>query len=186
MPLGIVEDSEFDVELNRLDKPQDEPRAIIVDKAVPGRSDGDMNVPKGLRKIIGEEGLVNGRASAIGLAKSFGVSHDSADAYRNGANSLATYNQPDQALSSHLDNIKKGIAAKATGKLDAALESITPEKLEDVKPRDAAGIAKDMSVIVKNMEPEKKESGTRIGPNFIFYAPHSRSEDEYEILQVDE
>lgn len=185
MPLGIVEDSEFDLELDKLDKNQSEPRAVIVDKGIPGRKNGDNGVPSALRKIIGEEAITNGRQAAIGIAEEFGISHDSADAYKNGATSLATFNEPNPSLQSHLAGIKEKIVQKATGKLDSALESITPDKLEDIKPRDAAGIAKDMSVIIRNMEPDSDDK-PRIGPNYIFYSPRSRKEEDYETLQVDE
>jgi hypothetical protein len=222
MPLGIVDDSEFNLEVSRISPSisstpnstntsnnndgngagrdnsrrdnrengeadrGNEQTAVVVDKLSPGRKENDRNVPKGLRKIIGEEGIVNGRRASVDLAKEFGISHDSADAYRKGATSLATYNQSDQALTSHLTHIKEGIARKATSRLDSALESITPEKLEDIKPRDAAGIAKDMSVIIRNMEPEVKEGMKNIGPNYIYYSPRSHKEEDYETVEVPE
>ena len=39
-----------------------------------GRSEGDVNVPDSLRKLIAEEQLLNGRPAALKLAKQFGIS----------------------------------------------------------------------------------------------------------------
>lgn len=187
MPLGIVVDEEFESEVSRLITPRKSDIIVtVVDKAVPGRTNGDNNVPAPLRNIIGEEALVNGRKAAIGLAEQFGISHDSVDAYKNGATSTATFNQPDNSLTSHLDKVREAITTTASDKLKSALESITPDKLKEVKVRDASGIAKDMSVIIKNMEPDKEDGKPRIGPNYIFYSPRPRQEEDYETIEANE
>jgi hypothetical protein len=186
MPLGIVSDFEFESELektNSIHAPKSS--ATVVDKSVPGRSNGDNNVPDSLRKVIGEEAITT-RAGGIELAKNFGISPPSVDAYKNGATSPASYNNPSPSLASHIDKVREKVTKKASNRLILALNSITSEKLLEVKPRDAAGIAKDMSVIIKNMEPESDLNTPKIGPNFVFYSPRRKSEEDYEVIKVDE
>ena len=108
MPIGIVSDEDFESELNRISVPKKvvpspvlNPEIVEMDR--PGRKEGDVNVPESLRKIIGEEALLNGRQSALGLAKMFDISPASVSAYANGATSTASYNSPNTALVSHIN-----------------------------------------------------------------------------------
>jgi len=189
MPLGIVPDSLFDEELALLQSDRDKnkdsaPAAVIIDKETPGRNNGDKNVPREIQKVIAEEHTVNGRKSAVALAESFGISHEQVDAYKNGATSTSSYNKPNPDLKAHLDKVRSNITGKASSRLLLALDSITNKKLEETKPRDAAGIAKDMSVIIRNMEPEV--SSTHIGPNFVFYSPVMKKEKDFDVIDIGE
>jgi len=183
MPLGIVPDEIFDKEIEHEKDVVKTP--IVIDKEHSGRRNGDKAVPQELRKLLGEEATVNGRKSAVALGESFGVSHDSVDAYTKGATSLATYHKPQEDLKSHLEKVKERITSKASRTLLGALDSITLDKLAGEKPRDAAGIAKDMSVIIRNMEPEAGEK-THIGPNYVFYSPVMKKESDFEIIEIKE
>ena len=189
MPLGIVSDDVFESELSNSNNKSDTEivKAEVIDHLPRGRSPNDNNVPDSLRKIIGEESIESGRRSAVKLGNEFGISHDSVDAYANGSTSLATYNQPKPDLKNHLTLVKERIANRASSKLISALDSITKEKLADTKPTEAAGIAKDMSVIIKNMEPESdNDKLTHIGPNFVFFSPRQKSEADYEVIDAGE
>ena len=179
MPLGIVPDEVFDKEIGPKKDVIDKP--IVIDKEQSGRRNGDKEVPQELRKLLAEESIINGRKNGVKLAESFGISHDSVDAYKHGATSLATFNKPQQDLKSHLDKVKERITSKASRTLLGALDSITLDKLEKEKPRDAASIAKDMSVIIRNMEPEAGEK-VHVGPNFVFYSPVMKKESDFEVI----
>lgn len=177
MPMGIVSDSDYESEKTKLIKP-----TVIIPEVL--NKEKGPNVPDSLRKIIGEESALNGRTSAVDLARQFGISPSSTSAYAHGSTSLATYDkQPNVA---HVNGAKERIAIKARKKLNLALTHITDQKLSEAKVRDIAGIARDMSVIVKNMEPDIPQVEKNTGPTFVIYSPPVKSEDDYGIIKVKE
>lgn len=189
MPLGIVSDSDFESELNRTDsklvedfhgKIEDSTRASVID--IESGRGHTPEVPESLRKLIGETALTEPNSE---VAKAFGVSESSVSAYKNGSTSTASYNRPEADLSSYINDKRELITKKARTRLLAALNSITPEKLAEVKVKDAAGIAKDMSAVIKNIEPQQK-SGSDNNIQFVFFAPKTREESDYPIINVEE
>jgi len=193
MPMGIVSDTEFDSELDNLTpcppKPLGKgigivPTAIIQDSEIKGRGEGNVEVPEGLRKLIGQESITNGRESALELADKFGVSPSSVSAYTQGAHSTASYdNRPDLTT---INGAKERIAKRARHKLHLAFNSLTKEKIEAAKAKDIAGVAKDMSAIIRNMEPDTPKLNGSNGPTFIFYSPQMRSEKVFDVVRVKE
>lgn len=186
MGMGIVSDSEFDSELGKLGGGENKGNSVAIVKDIEkGRGNGNKNVPEGLRKIIGEESAIEGRASALELAEQFGISPSSVSAYNQGARSTATYD--DRPDLTHINEAKERISKKARNRLTLALNSLTKEKIESAKARDISGVAKDMSAVIRNMEPEtQKSNGGNSGPTFIFYSPHIRKEEVFEVVQVKE
>lgn len=199
MPIGIVSDKDLERELSSYVKkplvvtgqilPPDEsiPSVEIIQKEKPGRSKGDVNVPDSLRAIIGEEALLNGRSSAVALAGEFGISPSSASAYAVGATSTSSYNQPKTSILSVINKSRERATKRAAKTLNAALSSITQEKLDYMDADKLSGVAKDMSVIIKNLEPKVDPSGSnQTQPQFTIYAPQFRDERSFEFIQVTE
>jgi predicted transcriptional regulator len=189
MGMGIVSDKDFDSALTDCvnPKPKPVPIAQIVDITRPGRKEGDVNVPDSLRQIIGDTNVTDGRQEAVALGKSFGISPSAVSAYAHGATSTASYDK--QPNKSTITGAKERIAKKARAKLMLALTKLTPEKLDSAKARDIAGIARDMSQVMKNVEPDSSiNSGVNTGggPAFVFYAPQTREEKSYDIIQAKE
>jgi hypothetical protein len=184
MPIGIVSDEDFLRELGNYEKSSPEnsltPEIIPIDR--PGRSEGDVNIPDPLRQIIGEEAVINGRKAALGLAGMFGVSASSVSAYAKGATSTTTYDTPKPSIISHINRSRQRASKKASKVLDAALGSITQEKLDYTDAKELAGIAKDMSVIIKNLEPDESQSlrsDSPAAPQFVIFAPQFRDERSF-------
>jgi len=193
MGMGIVSDSEFDLELknsNLNSSPKEseiESRAQIIDKSPRGRGEGNLQVPDSLRKIIGEESSINGRTSALAIADMFSISPSSVSAYNNGATSTKSYDTPNPALQNHINNARQRIANRAKKKLHLALNNITDEKLSSAKLEVISGVARDMAGIIKTMEPsqnEDKDNDTR--KPFVIFAPVIRDERSYEVINVNE
>ena len=185
MSIGIVEDDDFNKELEKINRPI-RAQVEILDK--PGRSEGDVNVPDSLRKIIGETAVIDGRQEALALAEMFDVSASSVSAYAKGATSTASYNSPTKTILSHINKSRVRSVKKASRVLQDALSSITPDKLNSVKARDLAGIAKDMSAVIKNLEPSQDTSGADEGnkPQFVIFAPQFRDERNFDTIVVNE
>lgn len=189
MGIGIVSDEDFQKELNRISgeikKPT--PHATVVTPDKPGRKEGDRNVPESLRKIIGEESVINGREEAVALAEMFDISKSSVSAYAKGATSTTTYNQQKPEIISHINRARSRSVKKAQRVLRESLDAITPEKLSDVKVRDLAGIAKDMSAIIKNLELEPVKDESEKMPQFVVFAPQFIKHESFgEVIKVNE
>jgi hypothetical protein len=199
MGMGIVSDRDFHKEISnsstnptkstdKIDKTSDSPDKAISGEIVDvnrGRGVGNPNVPDSLRKLIGDTSLTDGRSEALQLAASFGISGSSTSAYAVGATSTGSYDdRPNEKL---ITKSKQRISKRARGKLLSALRHITEDKLEGAKARDLAGIAKDMSTVVKQMEDtDKAEDKSKNGPTFVFYSPQIRKEEEYEVVHAKE
>ena len=201
MPIGITNDDDFNKELLKYSKkdtsknvvPSSDSPSEVVDFSIldipsRGRKSGDNNVPESLRSIIGETAILEGREEALDLASDFGISASSVSAYAKGATSTKTYNQPSQNIISHINKSRQKRINKASQIMKSAMNAITPEKLDYADVKDLSGIAKDMSVIIKNLEP--KESATQTnnvsGPQFVIYAPQFKSESSFDVIEVKE
>jgi len=194
MAIGIVSDDDFFSELRGYspskplivpDNPVLEGEIVEIPKR--GRKEGDVNVPESLQKIIGEEALLNGRSSAVQLAAEFGISPSSASAYAVGATSTSSYNEPKQSIISHINKSRERATRRAAKTLNAALATITQEKLDYLDADKVSGIAKDMSVIIKNLEPKNTNEGSdNKQPQFVIFAPSFRKEENYDFITVQE
>src|SRR6516165_3001724 len=170
MSIGIVSDSDFQAELDKLSGKRTE----IVPR---GRKEGDVNTPESLRKIIGEESVINGRKAAVELAAEFGISKSSVSAYAVGATSTKTYDTPVKSLIGHINKSRQRAIKRASATLNTALAAITQDKLDYADASELSGIAKDMSVIIKNLEPQKEVPQDNSAPQFVIYAPSFKQEN---------
>jgi len=194
MPVGLVSDADFEAELARIGstRPSVEPTPEVIQgiiETVPsrGRSKGDNNVPVSLRAILAEEHLMNGSSAAVSLAKELGISSSSVSAYANGATSTASYDKPKSSIVSVVNKARERATKRAAKTMNAALSAITQAKLDYTDADKLSGIAKDMSVIIKNLEPKSDfQSGQSTQPQFTIYAPQFRDERSFEIIQVQE
>jgi predicted transcriptional regulator len=193
MPLGIITDDQLNKELNRvisidkkdIDRIENEVRAPINQPKVVDIKRGrgnQLEIPNEIRALVAEE-VING-VPAKQVAKAFGISESSISAYKNDATSTTTYHEPNESLKKSNDGIRDQITDKARGRLMSALDAITDENINNAKVKDIASIAKDMSVIVKNMEPAVpvNQNNTQV----IIYKPRMRDEDEFDIITVNE
>ena len=200
MAIGIVTDEDFQRELDKHTPSSKRVPSIpspvvdvvhtpeIVSIPTRGRSDGDVNVPDSLRKLIGEEALLNGRPAAIALAASFGISASSVSAYTKGATSTSSYNQPKPSIVGHINKSRTRAIGRAQKTLNGSLAAITQDKLDYSDARDLSAIAKDMSVVIKNLEPPQvpHDPTAQVQPQFTIYAPQFRDERSFEIITVNE
>lgn len=191
MAIGIVSSDDFDKEwrvLNNIPNKKsdfnDEELSAEIININRGRGEGKLEVPESLREVIAEDALVNGNDSAKELARAFDISDSSVSAYKNGATSTTTYNEGDKELKSHTDAVRQKIGTKARARLLMAMNSITKDKLQDAKLRDVASVANAMSNVIRNIEGPTDTGNNQT--NFIFYAPKTREESAFEVINLKE
>ncbi len=185
--MGLVKDEDFESALTNSKSKEVIPSEPITGEVIDYSKGRGHNpeVPNSLRQIIGETGAVDGRGEAVDLANRFGISPSSVSAYTNGSTSTASYDK--KVNLPFINKAKERVSRRAIKKLNLALESMTEDKLFDTKARELAGIAKDMSAIVKNMEPEKEVvDPSKTGPTFVFYSPAFKQENTFEIVHAKE
>lgn len=185
----ITSNKDFEKEASRLgiviDKPIN-PEVASIEIIERGRPLSRTEVPELVRKFVAEESLEG--VPAKQLSRIVGVSESSISAYKVGATSTSTYNQPDKELGLHVNKMRKAISKKAEGRLTQALESLTDEKIASAKAKDIATIAREMAAVVKNMEAREDDSEGK-GPQvqFVFFAPKIKSEEYFgEPIEVSE
>jgi predicted transcriptional regulator len=202
MPLGILTDEQLNKELGITISKKDIDRIeseIIKDKIEDAIKDSNFSIPKivdikrgrgnqleipnEIRALVAEE-VING-AKAKDVSRTFGISESSISAYKNDATSTASYDTPNIELSKANDSVRDQITDKARGRLMSALDAITDENISNAKVKDIASIAKDMSVIVKNMEPIVPVDNSK-NTQVIIYRPRMRDEDEFDVITVNE
>lgn len=184
MPMGIVSDDEFEKEMNRT-VVQDVKIPEVLPLVKPGRNNGDVNVPDSLRRIIGETSEIDGRQDALALAEKFGISPSSVSAYANGSTSTKTMDKTPNR--EYINQAKDRVSKKAMKRLLKSIDSITDDKLEGAKASDLASIAKSLSGVIKDMEPEEDANkGDANKPAFVIFAPQVHQENHYEVTRAKE
>ena len=188
--MGIVSDKQFESEISKVNNsPTPLPKVHtpeVVD--IPrGRGENNVRVPDGLKNLIGLTALNEGRQEALELARQFGISDSSTSAYSVGANSTASYNERPNAPV--INKAKERISKKARRLVMRAMDSITQDKLDNTNATNLAGIARNLSGIVKDMEPPVDKNapvdeGSK--PGFVIYAPKVFNENHYEVIHVKE
>ena len=189
MPLGTLKNDEFFAELERLNNTKSDDlqnKSKVIDMSQKGRKSGDNNVPEILRKVIAETAIEEGNKNTKVLTRAFGISDSSLSAYKNGATSTTSYHQPNQELNKTVTDTKTRIASKAKNRILKAIDSITQDKLEGSKAVDLSTIARNLSAVVKNIEPETPISQSGAGPTFIVYNPPQKREESFETIILKE
>lgn len=175
MPLGVVQSSDFDAELSRIsDASRSNEKVQIIER---GRGP-KLATPQIMRELIAGEAIAG--ASAKEISEAFNISPSSISAYKHNATSTASYHSPDESLKKANDELRKDIGGRAQNKLRDALDAIVFP--QDIKPQIAAAIARDMSSVIKNINPNPDVQINN--QQVIVYKPRMREEESYEIIQV--
>ena len=192
MPLGILTDEQLNKELGKTVISNIEKAIINSDKfeiTTPAKvvdikrgRGNQLEIPNEIRALVAEEVISGARAKDV--SQIFGISQSSISAYKHDATSTASYDNPNQSLKKANDSVRDVISDRARSKLMCALDAITDENIGLAKVKDIASIAKDMSVIVKNMEENAptNQNNTQV----IIFKPRMRDEDEFDIITVNE
>lgn len=186
--IGVADNESFQAELDRLTNKTSDKKIDVLpsnEKVVDinrGRTEGRTEISQEARAFISGEVLSGARANDV--AKAFGVSESSISAYKKDATSTSSYHKPDKELSELNDASRRRIVGPAQQTLIDAIEAITPEKLNGSKVNVASAVARDMSSIIKNMQPD---AGSTVNNNqVIIYKPRMKEEDDYIEMQVNE
>ena len=175
MPMLVVNDGEFDLELSRLNS------TIINEKVIDIERGRGAKVERSLeeRKLIASEAIAG--CSVEDIKKRYNTSASSISAYKNGASSTSSYHKPNVELEKNNKDVRTVISELASDKIKSSLNLLTDDKISNCGARDIAGITKDLSAIIKNITPE---TGMISNNQVIIYKPRLKEEDDYEIIEV--
>lgn len=205
MPLGIISSEDFESELANCSNVVADQNPIIprdsmldnsfesepIDNAFAeviniksGRGSGNTAVPEALRKVVGETSAISGRKEALDLAGMFGISKSSVSAYKEGAHSTSSINEPNKDTKAHIDASKLRVSNRARRKLNLALTHITDDKLAEAKVGEIASVAKAMAGVIKDMEPSTDNDKGKSNIPFVVFAPIIKNELSYEVVHA--
>lgn len=190
--MGIVSNEEFESELNNSARNGTErntvkiPEIIVEEEKKKGRGEGNVEVPNSLRKLIGDASVSDGRGEALDLANHFGISPSSVSAYSNGSTSTKSYDK--KVNGNVINQAKQRIYRRARNRINLAFNHITEERLRNANLKTVSSVAKDMSMIIKNMESsgDNKVTVNNDKPTFVFYSPQLKQESDFEAITVKE
>lgn len=182
--IGIVTNQEFEQELSDLNNGSPISRPIINEKVIDikhGRGP-KKEVPSLIRQEIAKDAISGIPAKTI--SELYDISSSSISAYKEGSTSTAFIGKRvDTSLLEAVQLKKQEIGDSARGRLLAALDSLTDDKIEKAKAKDIASIAKDMSVVVRNTE---GQGGFQVNNQQVnIYRPRMKEEDDYDVIEVD-
>jgi len=169
----FVDDDVFDSELNNTV----EHKQIII-----GRPKGRKDIPTGIRKLAAQDAIAGGTSKEV--QEAYGISSSQVSAFKHDATSTATYDKPDEELKKSNDSFREQVSGTARERLMMALEGITPDKINNAKLPVVSSVARDMSVIIKNMEPSTPAISIDNSKKVIVYRPTSKTEDDYDVIDA--
>lgn len=176
--IGIASNDEFELELNKLSVNSS------TDKQYDPNADRGLqtgNNTSEFRALIAQEAL-NGTPREQ-IMREFKVSSSSIDAYRRGHNTASPERKLDDKLRERNKIFRHRIVSKASLNLTKSLDAITEDKLRNCDAKENAQIAKDMSVVIKNMSAADED---KVMPAaIIIHAPQVRSIDEFHGRTID-
>lgn len=168
--LGLLTDDQFTDELESLTR-----NVTIGEVRKLGRGRGNKEeIPNSVRALVAETAIEGSTAKEV--AEAFDISPQSVHAYKHGATSLATYNEPEQQLAKAVNLKRAQINDSAHERIIEALKAITPSKLADSSVKVASAVARDLSAVVKNITPETIEEKNY---QIVVYAPQLKDESDY-------
>jgi len=83
-----------------------------------------------------------------------------------------------------LSDIRESVAEKALGKVMDVLQLVTDEKLSKKDVTDVATIAKDLSVVVRNVSGDNGANRPNIA-QVVLFAPNQRRESSYDTMTIE-
>jgi len=182
MPMLIVDDEDFELELKRCNGSKNNSTIIKMPKM--GRPDGCIETPETLRKLIAGD-AIDGIATAKEIAKEYGVSMSSVNAYKGDSTSTdrMVNKVVDSDLKKHNDNKRKKLNSLAHKVSRKALEHITDEKLKASKATDLSQIAANAARVIDKTTP--KDGGNTVTNNIHFYSPQQIRKENFEVVEAE-
>jgi hypothetical protein len=89
---------------------------------------------------------------------------------------------PDPELKAAIDADVKQLHDLALSKAVKAVQVINDDQLKELKPREAASVAKDLATVIERTSP--RVPATSNGTAIIFYSPENRPDEAFETITV--
>lgn len=184
MPMGIVSDEVFDLELNNKSKPEvtSQRNDNVIRKPFHGRNPNDNNVPSVIREIVADDSSSTQKK----LAEVFNISESSVSAYQHGATSTSTYDKPNDRLKEVVNTRRERIGRKSSKALMNVLDKMNDEsfdeKLNKCKATELSVVAANLSRVVEKTSTKSEQQNVQ--NNIVFYAPTPLKSDAFEVIDL--
>jgi len=180
MPMLIVDDEAFELEINRCNPSKSQ----VIHMPKKGRPEGCIETPESIRKLIAGD-AIDGIATTKEIAKEYDVSMSSVNAYKGDSTSTDRMVNKivDSDLKRHNDNKRKKLNSLAHKVSRKALEHITDEKLEASKATDLSQIAANAARVIDKTTP--KEPNSPVTNNIHFYSPQQIRKENFEVVDAE-
>lgn len=184
MKIIISDDEVKELPIPKLPMPHVEDGEIvlppeIITEGTPGRKEGSVNKTELERELIALDSL-NPHLSHSEIAKIHETSQPSVSAIAKGFNTTNVDTRSElPGVQEVIKSAQTRIAESASDKLLKSIELFTPEYLEQ---KELPGAALKLANVL-----EKTKAGFNTpdhGPKFIVYAPQTRREESYEVIDV--
>lgn len=137
-----------------------------------GRNLGSIAIPDKIRELAGFAAHFEPAAQ---VAEAFGISPMSAHLAKESKNNP----EVKDAIAERLGEVQD----HALTKMLQAMNVITPDKIDKLNIKAARGLIKDMAVVIDRTS--QKKDATLVAGNVVIYAPALRSENNYEVIEVE-
>lgn len=157
-----------------------------IDSGVSGRRPGDVNVPPICRELIAVQSVIG----MEGLEEKFGISKESINKYEKGrVSSLEQIekrgkSKSDRELEKNLDTMLGRVRDKALDRVMEAMELMDGDKMKACNAKELSQITSNLARVVAATTPKQDNGNTNTQFNTIIYAPESKKESDYEVVQV--
>jgi len=117
-----------------------------------------------------------------------GIGLGTVETYAHGKPTRNTAEDPElkNKINNSVNKFREALQGKVNARLDQVIENITPAKIENVGTvKDLALIAGQLAKVAQTINPTDNSNGS-LNLHYHVYRPRTRSEDEYEVIDVGE
>jgi len=142
---------------------------------------GDKKIDSLTKELIAVQSAVMG-VPQTQLARIHGTSQAEVSINKNGNDRTnRAQRKENEKIREVINHAKYRIADRATAKLMTSLELFDPERLDQ---KDLPNAAKSMAHILEKVTQDFEGQERASGPTFHIYAPRSRSEESFQVIDV--
>ena len=161
------------------------PVTLVIKPEQPTSSETSKQYTEEEKVLIGTLAGIDG---IVPTQRNLGIGLRTVEAYKQGRQSAHSPEDPElkNKINSSVNKFREALQGKVNARLDQVIDNITPAKIENVGTvKDLALIAGQLAKVAQTINPTDNQNGS-LNLHYHVYRPRTRSEDEYEVIDVTE